>query len=478
MRSASCLVLLVSLCAPAQVLKTRPAESAAPTPAPPPAPATPAPVSIPLAVPAGAPLKIAVDQEVKIEKVGQPIHGKVVDPVYAFDKLVVPAGSEVVGKIAAIDPVSKKTRILDGMNANFSPFRQVHVEFDDLVLADGRHIPIHADISPASAGVLQFVSVKDKKEQSQVRGAISRQVAETKQEIHHQWENVKQQLHAPGKMHKLKRYAEAQLPVHPQYMNPGTAFNADLRQPLDFGTEALKPEMLSAIGTPPPKGSVVHALLTTPLNSATAKQGDEVDAVISQPLVVSDHLFLPQGSHLKGSVIQVRKARRLNRNGQLRIVFHQVAPPNGLEQKVEASLEGVEVSGNEHLALDSEGGAQVTTPKKNYLGMGLQVALAASSVGGGDHERGHVDSGGDPGGGAANGASGFRFLGAIAGAFAHNRAVASGFGVYGATMSVYSHLLARGHDVIYPKDMAMVIGLGTREGQSKTSPAATPVAQR
>jgi hypothetical protein len=30
-------------------------------------------------------------------------------------------------------------------------------------------------------------------------------------------------------------------------------------------------------------------------------------------------------------------------------------------------------------------------------------------------------------------------------------------------MSIYYHFLARGRDVVYPKDMAMVIGLGTRD---------------
>ena len=85
--------------------------------------------------------------------------------------------------------------------------------------------------------------------------------------------------------------------------------------------------------------------------------------MISQPLVVSDHLFLPQGSRLKGSVLESRPARRLGRNGQLRIVFHQVVPPNGIQQTVEASLEGVAVAKGEHLSLDSEGGAQVTHPE-------------------------------------------------------------------------------------------------------------------
>jgi hypothetical protein len=52
-------------------------------------------------------LKVALDQEVRVQKVGQPIHGKLVEPVYAFDKLVVPAGTEVIGQISAIDGVQK-----------------------------------------------------------------------------------------------------------------------------------------------------------------------------------------------------------------------------------------------------------------------------------------------------------------------------------------------------------------------------------
>ena len=33
-------------------------------------------------------------------------------------------------------------------------------------------------------------------------------------------------------------------------------------------------------------------------------------------------------------------------------------------------------------------------------------------------------------------------------------------------MSVYSHFLARGRDVIYPKDMSMLIGLGIARPRS------------
>jgi hypothetical protein len=481
MRLTLCIVLVTCICrgwTSGQTLTTRPAQ---PNPSasdalPPPVLMLPElPSSIPLAISAGTPLKVALDQEVRIQKVGQPVHGKVVEPVYSFDKIVVPAGSEVMGKIASIDGVPKMKRTVAAMNANFSPYRQVHVEFDELVLADGRRLPLHTIVSPASQGVLQFIPANAKENTgatAEAKRAASRKISEVRQEARRQWDAAMQQLHEPGKMHRLKRLGEAQLPYHAQYMDAGTSFNADLQEPLDFGTEPIRPQALTAIGNPPPSGSVVHALLVTPLDSATARKGEPVEAVISQPLVVSDKLFLPQGSHIKGSVLQVRPARRMNRNGQLRIVFHQVVPPDGIEQPVEASLEGVEVAKGEHLSLDAEGGAQVTTPRTRYLTTAIAVALATSSASP-DHDRDLHGGGGDVGGGAANGASGFGFVGTIVGALAHSRVVASGFGFYGAAISVYAHFLARGRDVVYPKDMSMVIGLGTRDTRSAAPAAST-----
>jgi hypothetical protein len=36
-------------------------------------------------------------------------------------------------------------------------------------------------------------------------------------------------------------------------------------------------------------------------------------------------------------------------------------------------------------------------------------------------------------------------------------------GAYGAGMSVYSHFIARGTEVVFPKNTAMQIGVGTRK---------------
>ena len=110
-----------------------------------------------------------------------------------------------------------------------------------------------------------------------------------------------EQVKEPGKIHRIERFALAQLPVHPQYIDAGTVYFAELQEPLDFGTEPLTPQLASSIGTTPPDGSVVKARLVTPLSSATANKGDEVEAVVSRPLFDGDRLILPQGSMLKGS---------------------------------------------------------------------------------------------------------------------------------------------------------------------------------
>ena len=59
--------------------------------------------TIPLRVPKGTAVQVVLDKEVRIQKVGQPIHGLVAEPVYAFDKLVVPVGTQVTGQITQLE---------------------------------------------------------------------------------------------------------------------------------------------------------------------------------------------------------------------------------------------------------------------------------------------------------------------------------------------------------------------------------------
>jgi hypothetical protein len=399
-----------------------------------------------------------LDKEVRIQKVGQEVHGRVAEPIYAFDKIVVPVGAKVAGQITQLEDVSGGKRFLDALNADFSPSRKVQIEFHEIELADGRRIPIHTAVAPDSGQVIRFVTSANAAKKSGIKDAASDKADQAKQDAKRQWDNAMKQVHAPGKMHKIKRYAVAQLPVHPQYLDPGSVYFAELKEPLDFGTEPLTPEMASAIEAVLP-GSVVHARLTTGLNSAITQKGDAVEAALSKPLFDGNHLVLPEGTLLKGTVMQVRPARRLKRNGQLRIVFHELALPEGIEQKISASLEGIQSDKAQDVKLDSEGGAEANSARTRYLSAGISVALALASA--------HTDADardGDVGGNASNrvagGAGGFKLVGIALGLFVHSQPFGMAMGAYGASMSLYSNFISRGSDLVFPKNTAMEISIG------------------
>jgi hypothetical protein len=426
--------------------------------------------TIPLTVPKGTAVQVVLDKEIRIQRVGQSVHGRVAEAVYAFDKLVVPVGTEVTGQITQLEGVSSGRRTLDALNADFTPPRKVQIEFNALELNDGRRIPIHTTVTPGSGEVIRFVTSSGGEKKKGVKDAASEKADQAKEEAKRQWDIAMKQVHEPGKIHKIERYAVAQLPVHPQYIDAGAVYFAELEEPLDFGTEPLSPEIAASLHTPPPPGSAVHVRLMTALSSATARQGEEVEAVLSQPLFDGNRLVLPQSSRLKGSVLQVRPARRFNRNGQLRMVFHELVLPDGLEQKVETTLAGVQAGEGQHVKLDSEGGAEANAPKTRYLTTGVSLALAfVSARGDPDARNGEVN--GNTNSRVAGGAGGFKLVGIAVGAFVHSQPLGMAMGAYGASMSVYSHFIARGRELVFPRNTAMEVAIGTRaSAPSPSSP--------
>lgn len=436
-------------------------------------PAQPAPPqTVALTVAKGAPLQVALDQEIRVKKVGQPVHARIVEPVYAFDHIVVPVGSEIIGEVTKIEEISGGKRTLAALNADFTPRRRIEVGFHELVLADGRRFQLHTSVTPGSGQVIELVTATNEKEKKNaVRDKASEKTKQAKQQAHQEWDNAMKQLKTPGKIRRLERYGEAQLPVHPQYIPAGTVYFAELEDALDFGREAMTAPMASSIGSELLAGSVVHARLVTPLSSATAHKGQDVEAVLSQPLMDGERLILPQGSRLKGTVRQAQPARRMKKNGQLRIAFSELVPPDGIEQKVVSTLEGVQAGKDANVKLDSEGGAEATTSKSRYLGTALSLGLAiVATRGGPDRDGDRVN--GNAGGGVAGGLGGFKLVGMVMGAVVRSRAFGTTMGAYGAAASVYSHFIARGREVEFPKNTAMQIGIGTRAaGVTPAAPA-------
>ena len=421
--------------------------------------------NIDLTVPKGTALQVVLDREIRVQAVGQSIHGHIVEPVYVFDKLLVPVGTKVNGKISQIEGVSGKTRTLAALDANLTPTRSIEVEFTELLLADGRKIEIQTSVVPGSGQVLRFVTAADSPKKKGVKDAVTQKERQAKDEAHRQFDAAMQQVTEPGRVHRLERIAVAQLPVHPQYVDAGTVYFAELDNPLEFGSEPLTPEMAASMNTTIPPGSMVYARLVTPLNSASSKQGTEVEAILSRPLMADGQLVLPQGSLLRGSVVQVRPARHWKHNGQLRFVFRDLVLPNGVESKVEAMLQGVQSAAADKLNLDSEGGAETQTPKTRYLRTAISVGLAAAT-----HENETFNR-------AEGGAGGFKVVGIVIGATVTSHPLAIAMGAFGASRSIYNNFIARGQDVVFAKHTAMEIGVNTREATPGQSPAGSGAAR-
>jgi hypothetical protein len=435
------------------------------------------PQAIPLTVRAGVPLHVALEKPVRIKRAGVPMEGHIVEPVYVFDKMVIPAGSKVLGHVTAVEGVSKKRRAMAIANGNFTPLHAAHFEFDTLVLKDGKRLPLQTLVSPGTPNVVHLTAGGEGKKQGRVRQAVEQARQQVKQREHEAIQEVK----APGKVQRLKAMILAELPYRRQVLPVGTQFTAELKTPLDFGAETCPPQELERLGREIPPGSLVHVRLLTPLSSAKDKQESPVEAVVSEPVFSSSHqLILPQGTRLKGFVTKAVPARRLNRNGQLRFTFRQIQLPRtqvssqapASPRKVEASLQGVDVSRNAHLKLDTEGGARAVTSKKHYIAPAIDVLLATSSLDFDSQARvaqeraaGSVDTAGGVGG-AVRGGAGFGLLGSLIAIVARSTPVTAGFAFYGAAWSVYSHVVARGSEVVFPKNTPMDIRFGTHEGKA------------
>src|ERR1700730_2777784 len=448
------------------------------------------PATIPLTLPTGTPLRIAVDQRVRIRDSGEVVHGKVVEAVYAFDQEVIPAGSVATGHVKSIAPVSGVKRTMAYANGDFSPFHKYEVTFDMVTLPDGRQVPITTTVMPGTAEVVHLVSNPAKQNQKGVAGRTTDRakseakgkIAEAKQQAHEGWQKVT----APGKMHRLKEFVVAQSPYRRQYVQPGTRFVAELEGPLDFGATTRTSEQLVAVGSEPVPDSTLKARLVAEVRSATGTRGTPVTAVLTEPLYSPTHqLILPANSRLIGEVVKAKSARKLHHNGELRVIFERIeTSPEAVQalaqlqmqaqaqaersQAMVGNLEGVEVDRRANMQLDEEGGARTTDSKTRYLSSGLagMLAGAASHT---EVEHGTTEMAG-PGVRTAAGGSGFRLTGALLSLVAKSTPVSMAIGAYGASTSIYANFLSRGHDVVLPKDTPLEIGFGPPHAKSQEKP--------
>ena len=433
--------------------------------------------SIDLVVAAGRPLRVALDERVSLKRVGQPVTGTVTEPVYAYDRIVIPAGTKVRGHVAQIDSGSRFTRARAYLNGNFSPPRHAVLQFDALLLADGHDMPIDTVVKGGIPNVKRQVAGGSKpkgveqgeeatglgaRARGEIRERTSEAVSSAKERLSETLALIRS-VRQPGQMRRLKDLAIQQLPYHPQYLAQGTVYDAELSAPLAFG--AVVPAELAPAGTAPAPDSILTARLATTLDSSKTPRGTPFEAVITETVFSAEHrVVLPEGTKLTGEVTLARPARRFHRNGQLRFLFENVEVPNQPSAPLVGELHAVDASSDDRVVLDDEGGAALENSKTRFIAPALSLLTLHASMEA-DGRRfadpdgdGHMITKGS--GAGSRGLGGFIGIGLVGAAVSQiTRPVGIALGAYGAVRTIYTNVLGKGREVTFPADTPIQVRL-------------------
>ncbi len=400
----------------------------------------------PVTLPPGVPLRVALEQRLPIDRrPGRPVRARVIEPVYLGNQLVVPKDAELVGRVAAVHPIGGRARAGAILRADFTPLRTVSLEFSTL------------ESGSTTTPVQTFVTSHDG-QMVRLGGAAGSQPGF----FHALLDRAKDAGHdtahwfkSPGKMRSLKDWVEPRLPLHPQWLEAGTRFDAELAQPMRFVPAGPALPLADASESiAPPTGAVARARLVTPLDSGTAKFGDKVSAVLTEPLLDTDgRVLLGEGARLEGTVNQVRPARHFARGGVLRFTFRDVVRDGGPTEALRGTLLAAESPPSSQIKIDAEGGATAQADSNRTL----STVLALRSLFDPDGDSFLVSTLPE------NKPGGIGFLGLLAAVCAgRGSPVPIGFGAYNFGHSLFTHWLARGHQVDYPKNTEIELRLGLR----------------
>jgi hypothetical protein len=441
--------------------------------------------SIDLVVDTGRPLRVALDERVRLTRVGQPVTGTVTEPVYAYDRIVIRAGTSVRGHVAHIDRGSKFVRARAYLAGNFSPSKHAVLQFDTLLLDDGRELSIDTVVKGGIPHVTRRVAGGSKstgrtgpdrtasndpatsptfasRARREIRQRTNDVVSETRQRLSDSLATIKS-LKDPAQLNRLKDAAVQQLPYHAQYLAKGTVYDAVLASPISFGRAV--PAVSAPAGTAPAPDTILFARLATTLDSSKTPRGTPFEAVITETVFSpDDQVILPQGTKLTGEVTFAKPARRFRRNGQLRFLFERVQVPNREPAPLLGALHAIDANDDDHVAVDDEGGATLENSKTRFIAPALSLLALHASMEQDGHRFADPDGDGSiktSGSGAGSrGVGGFIGMGVIGAAVSQiARPVGIALGAYGVVRTLYANVLGKGREVTFPADTPIQVRL-------------------
>src|SRR5262245_16094645 len=108
-----------------------------------------------------------------------------------------------------------------------------------------------------------------------------------------------------------------------------------------------------------PEGAQARLSLQTQLSSKLSEVGDQVTAVLYEPLRDKDgHVAIPRGTEFIGRVTQAQPARRLQKEATITIVFDKMRLPYG-EEKISTVVTAIDDFANDEKMKSKDGEGKV-----------------------------------------------------------------------------------------------------------------------
>jgi hypothetical protein len=423
-------------------------------------------------IPSGTPLSVELLQHVPM-RAGEQLTGRLLYPVYIENKIALPADTIVRGNVIQLDS-DRSHRIHSRLRGDFTPFHIPVVKFEQVVLPNGDVERIVSDSTRDGVSILRLSPPPNNPKGSFIR----RQIAAEKQRV----KDTVELFTKPGRGDRLVQFMYTQLPYHPERIDKATSWTVELSQPLDLKLNGDPPADTKATVThpqnrqnskkgpeaPPPLQQAewrLRAYLQHTIDSASERPGNTFQASVAEPVFDTNHiLVVPEGSVLVGQITQAKPARSFGRQGKLRFRFRELRFPSGFSQPVEGTLAGADSNKAANLQIDSEGGVHPKT--QNRVIVPLVLTLLAGRA---------LDNDGSAAAHGAVASNGFGIVGRVVGIVATSRNVAAGIGIYGAALSFYDLWIARGHNVVFPKNTRIEITTTpTRNPMNVPSDTPTP----
>lgn len=119
------------------------------------------------------------------------------------------------------------------------------------------------------------------------------------------------------------------------------------------------------------------------INSVSTKHSSPGDRIYLEtvfPIVINNHIVIPPGSYVTGTVTDVKRPGRVRGRGELYVRFDTITLPNGVTRDFRSRLGGIDARGDEHLD-KSEGAIKSDSNKGGDARTVAETAGAGASIG-------------------------------------------------------------------------------------------------